>query len=597
MVTKRDELKTLCGNLAAKYGHKSSSLAVGLELLSLELAIHEDPFADEFIDQEVAPNLSEYHPGFKADGGIDGLVYNAELSSVAITQAKYKKGSVDAETLEECRSFFNRLDQWTDRKRWGPLNEKAKTLLEQSALDPSQQDIRLYFVTSQSATPENDLEGQEIADDAASKYADKGWRVSCQFLSQSSLLKAFRDLSEKHRSALVTKTDFKISSEFSFVFDERNDHRVLICAVKGNEIRDLYLRTGVGEALFNANIRSALTTGLINPAIRATAQSKTEAGNFFFYNNGITATCTNFELDEGVVTTVNLQVVNGAQTVKALLEALRQPNPEVYVLLRLIETNQQYGHKSELADRITRFQNTQNPVKASDFYSNDPIQLWLSNNLPQRAGKGAIPAFWYENKRGVKPSSAKGPKVTMEQLAQLRYACLFEAPFIYKKAKDIWDSQNDNEEYWKAFGTNGAKVTEWSTEEVAEALWMINCFMKVRRIQKEMQAGKIEKVENEVAYLGVLAKYITALTYYGMIQLKAAGKFISFDDLIGSMQATSACEDPVLMEARRLVRAEFRNWSVKGVANPRLNMPQNAETWGRLRSFLLEEMKATGLLN
>ncbi len=596
MVTKRDELKTLCDNLATKCGYPPNSLAVGLELLSLDLAIHEDPFADEFFDQELAPNLSDFHPGFKGDGGIDGLVYNSELTSVAITQAKYKKGAVDADTLEECRSFFNRLDQWIDPMRWGSLNEKAKTLLEQSALDPSQQDIRLYFVTSQSASLENDLEAQEIADDAASKYADKGWQVSCQFLSQSSLLKAYRDLSEKRRSTLVAETDFKVSSKFSFVFDERADHRVLICAVKGNEIRDLYMRTGVGEALFNANIRSALTTGKINPAIRDTARSKTDAGNFFFYNNGITATCTNFVIKDDRVTASNLQVVNGAQTVNALRDALRQPNPEVYVLVRLIETNQEYGHKSELADKITRFQNTQNPVKASDFYSNDAIQLWLRDNLPQRAGKGAIPSFWYENKRGVKPSSARGPKVTMEQLAQLRYACLIDAPFTYKKAKDIWDPQNNNEEYWRAFGTDGTPVTEWSTEEVAEALWMISCWTKVRKIQKEMQAGKVAVVQNEKAYLGVLAKYITALTYHGMIQLKVAGKFNSFDDNIGSMKAASVAEDPVLKEARRLVRTEFRIWSEKGVANPRLNMPQHTATWIRLKVDLIEELKASGTI-
>lgn len=598
MAQRRDELKVLCENMAIDAGYPASSLPEGLELLGLDLAMHEDPFADELLDQESPPDISLHHTGGPNDGGIDGLLYDSELSCLAFVQSKHKKGKVDADTLEELRSFFNRLDEWVDSKNWAGFNEKVQWNLQRSSIDPTKQEIRLYFVTSQTSSPEAEGEAQAIADAASTKYLEKNWNVSCHFFSQAPFLRAYRDLKEKQKSTLVSRTHFKISPNHQFIFNERSEHRVLLCAIKGNEIHDLYMRTGVGEALFNANIRSALTTGKVNPEIQNTAANPQEAPNFFIFNNGISATCTDFDLSGDQVTATNLQVVNGAQTVNALRKALHsEPNPDVYVLLRLIETQQRYGHKSELADKITRFQNTQNPVKASDFYSNDLIQLWIRDNVPKLSGRGAVPLFWYENKRGPRPTSAKGRKVTIEQLAQLRYACLVDAPFTYRSAKDIWDTQNNSAAYWRAFGSNGeGPVSEWSQEEVAEALWMLRCWFSLRELQKDMQKGKVPVVENEMPYLGVLAKYITALTFVGMTEAQRAGSFESFQDLIGSKGYCDSIQDPILSEARRLVRAEYRSWRQQGVANPSLNMPRSEPTWHRLRRDLVEELKASQVL-
>jgi hypothetical protein len=117
------------------------------------------------------------------------------------------------------------------------------------------------------------------------------------------------------------------------------------------------------------------------------------------------------EASRSTVKARDFQVVNGAQTVAALAKALRRkPNPEVRVLLRIIETNDLPGKKSKVADQITRFQNTQNPVKASDFFSNEPFQLWISEMIDKHSGKAGFPAIWYEHKRGAKSAqSTAGP--------------------------------------------------------------------------------------------------------------------------------------------------------------------------------------------
>lgn len=58
----------------------------------------------------------------------------------------------------------------------------------------------------------------------------------------------------------------------------------------------------------------------------------------------------------------------------------------------------------------------------------------------------------------------------------------------------------------------------------------------------------------------------------------------------------STVQDPILKQARRLVGSEFRSWKDRGVANPRLNMPQDSKTWARLRDDLIEVLKAAEVL-
>jgi len=597
--TKRQELRNECEKYARKYNLAQNNLATGLEYFALHVLCL-DPKVQGILppfEKSEDLDLEEFRTGGSFDGDIDGVLYDEDLQHVFIIQTKFYAGKVDANSLKEVRNFFSRIDEWTDVKRRSKLSIESQRLLEESNLDPKIQDVTLFFITSQTESDEIDLE--EIEEEFDQKYSERGLNVSCKIFTQSSFLK-FRDnlLSVKSES-VVPQVSLNIQSKLKFEFDN-GENRALVGAIKASEICALWRTKGMGNNLFSLNIRSGLgNLGKINPKIADTARSEEESKNFFFYNNGITATCNSFEDNGSKIVVDNLQIVNGAQTVTSLNRALsKSSNPNIYVLIRIVETNEKYSNKSGFANNVIRFQNTQNPVKDSDFFSNDKIQIWLSSNLAEMSKKAAIPTFWYENKRGVIPSSGrKGKKVTMEELGKLRYACLDDAPFTYKKQKDIWDSSENAVEYWKAFGSNSQSTETWSQEELAEVCWMIRniFYFKAQHTEVRAKARSLQKEGSttiplyETAYLGVFARYLTALSYYGMVLLKEQGVFSSFEDLIGSEDRCYQIETLVVGEARSIVRSAYPDWILKA-ANPRLNLPQNDEAWKTFKEKMYNEV-------
>lgn len=591
--TKRDELKTAASARAVKYGAAKDNHALGLEYLALEILAHQPNLVDELVPGgEANIDIRSYHTGGPNDGGIDGILFNEEATNVYILQTKYKSGSIDATTLEEARSFFGRLDEWINPANRLVWNDDTRRLLDDCGLAPKDQEISLYFFTTMTSVDKPLY--QNIAEEFTNSYRERNMNVRCEVLTQSDILDLMKNSYNSQEHSLVPQVDFKISRKNQFTFND-GAYRVLVGAISGNEIANLYNRKDVKNKLFNLNVRAALlASGKINTRIRETAQDTDEAGNFFYYNNGITATCSNFELDDVNVVAENMQVVNGAQTVAALADASRAGlcRSDVYVMFRLIET-EGGKRKNQVADQITRYQNTQNPVKVSDFFSNEPIHKRIEQMFTETSGRGAFPNVWYEYKRGIKsPGTSGRKKITQENLAYLRYACLEDAPFTYKNAKDIWDGVENNKLFWTAMGVDGEEVDSWDTENFAQAGWMLRCWLYLREEQKKISKDSSEASKNnkERIYLGVMARYVTALAFSGMCYLRdEKSEFTNFQQLMESEPFCKEQEKKIIRVARRIVRNEYtRKWEGQ-VANPRLNMPQNASTWQELKSELKTE--------
>jgi len=596
---KRQDIKTLCSEIAQRHGQSHENLTLGLELLAIETLAH-DPDLSDFILQGNNSGkqlFTDWHTGGANDGTMDGLLYSEDLSHVFVIQTKYKKDKVNEATFAEARDFFSKVNDWANVKKRNTFNEETQRLLDECQFDPKQQLIDLYFITTQSA---DNSEYESVAESQTNLYQEAGLNVICHFLAFSDFSQLVADSKASRADLMVKEITMMIPKNNQFVFDGEGGMRVLVLTIKAQEIASIYNRKDVRNNLFNANVRAALSTGRVNPVVADTAEDEENSKYFYYYNNGITATCSNFELNEQKtsVKLTNLQVVNGAQTVAALSKGLRRnPNSKAHVLLRIIETNENYKNKNNIADSITRYQNTQNPVKASDFFSNEPFQKWISELIDKHSGNGSFPPVWYEYKRGIKAGSkANRKKLTMEELAYLRYACLWDAPFTYKYQRDIWNGENNNLNYWKAFGSNGEEIQVWSKEEIQETLWMIKSWLMLKNRATALNAEfrKVKDAEKgskniERTYLGVMARYITALAFNLMKELRDRGDLIStFADLESQSQEIRDLETKVFRVVRRAVKDSFQNeWT--DVANPRLNMPQNADTWASLKKKVISD--------
>jgi hypothetical protein len=142
--------------------------------------------------------------------------------------------------------------------------------------------------------------------------------------------------------------------------------------------------------LFEKNIRRylGLVGNRVNEAVAATLRAQNQRSNFYFYNNGITITCSQFrhnalQRENWSVQVSDLQIVNGGQTARTVQQMAREIGPEIgaaEVLVRIYELEQ---NDAELVEAITFATNSQNPVDLRDLKANDARQQALGQSISE----------------------------------------------------------------------------------------------------------------------------------------------------------------------------------------------------------------------
>ena len=159
--------------------------------------------------------------------------------------------------------------------------------------------------------------------------------------------------------------------------------------------------------LFERNIRRylGLAGNRVNEAVAATLRDPNQRPNFYFYNNGVTITCSQFrhnalQRDNWRVHVDDLQIVNGGQTARIVQQISEEIGPGIEmaeVLVRIYELQQ---NDSEVVEAITFATNSQNPVDLRDLKANDPRQKALEESI---SGLG----YTYRAKREDRPVSSQ----------------------------------------------------------------------------------------------------------------------------------------------------------------------------------------------
>ena len=182
-----------------------------------------------------------------------------------------------------------------------------------------------------------------------------------------------------------------------------------LCSIPGKLLADLYGK--FGARLLESNVRSFLKLQTkTNKAIRATILK--EPSMFFAYNNGITATATDIDVESGskgicITGFTALQIVNGGQTTVSLYtvgKSRDQPDlSEINVPMKITVVSRETAE--EIVPKISRSANTQNKVSESDFFSNSPFHKTIESfsrriMTPQLPGVPFSTKWYYERTRG-----------------------------------------------------------------------------------------------------------------------------------------------------------------------------------------------------
>ena len=187
-----------------------------------------------------------------------------------------------------------------------------------------------------------------------------------------------------------------------------SDYQAFLAVIPGDLLARIYDRWGA--RLLEQNVRCFLQArGNVNKGIRNTILN--DAGMFFAYNNGITATAELVETEtvEGVTSITklhNLQIVNGGQTTASIFSARKKDKAEleqVFVQMKLSVVDP--SRSIEVVPKISEYANSQNRVNAADFFANHPFHVRMeefSRRIWAPASDGSFKQtkWFYERARG-----------------------------------------------------------------------------------------------------------------------------------------------------------------------------------------------------
>lgn len=390
--------------------------------------------AGELPDAESCGEMLVGHRGRKLE--IDAYAFDDADESLNLFAALPHEGNqaVPPMTLSEAREQgFNRLLGVFEQARDGWLTKNIEesrplwTLARRIEVGGKPAALRLHVLTDRPVSERL----REIAQDATRE----GIPVTFQIWDLLRLKRVhdalsvrddlFVDLSEIAGGGLLA-----LRSSGS-----NEDYRAFLMTIPGEVLADIYIRHG--SRLLEGNVRTFLgRRGGINRGIANTLAK--EPSRFFAYNNGIAATASTIsemERDDGtalITGITDLQIVNGAQTTASLAAAKREgrlPAGIVSVPMKLSVVQPSLG--ADLIPMISRFANSQNSVRASDFFANHAFHRRMEEIsrrvLAPAAASSQVQTHWYyERARGqylndqsALPASKKGQFVRLNPRSQV----------------------------------------------------------------------------------------------------------------------------------------------------------------------------------
>jgi hypothetical protein len=290
--------------------------------------------------------------------------------------------------------------------------------------------------------------------------------------------------------------------------------------VKGSTLKDV--ANEHKDSLFNWNIRRFLgKKGEVNKGLSETLEE--DPGKFFYYNNGISVLCEEFDFDPDTneLTARKAQVVNGAQTLGAIKNATSGKLRDVLVLVKLTAVKHSSRERG-IAAELIKTNNTQNTLRAPDFRSNDKIQQWLETKFKNARSRGELKEIAYGRKRPYPRASSQNLVVKLQDLGKIRYAWYHDPRIPIADPAKLFEMPEENGLYGYAFGNaNGEIVDLWSDEQFRDCLLAIHTFEKI--------SAALQKLQTEHEDL----KQLGRLRYYGLKLFK-----LYFDQLMQTIPAS-----------------------------------------------------------
>lgn len=457
----------------------------------------------------------------KSDRAVDFL-YRDDNNHVTIIQAKHRgAGKSESESeFEAFRACLKRL--CPDTRPETQINQKLLDLI--SEIDWENDTFTLIYLSlARESVPISASAEREIENLDSGPFRDISSRTELLYMSEDELNKAWRDVAGKGAGTpptidILLAESKPNASESSFLtFQNHLGTKSYIAVLSAQQIHHLYTRHR--DKLFNLNIRNYIGDTRTNKDIIRTARESGD--NFFFFNNGISAVATKIKANEVTGGTElhceNFSVINGAQTFRSISKAHaggdKSQTKRLRVLIRISEIDFLKNEAAELLDNITRYNNTQNSMKVSDFRSNDSVQSSLvryTSHVPAYGGKN----FVYRNKRSQIVDRNK-INVKMDEFCRSVYAYQFGPADMFGGLPHLYDTGTEGG-YVKLFGRDLEPLPQIEFDRLF-GIWLI--VARADELLKEEKKALSKKDNEHIDEADVLRKAALERKYLAFFAL------------------------------------------------------------------------------
>ncbi len=369
-------------------------------------------------------NLGEMHivEGFtdgKNDGGID-FILNKDDTMYLIQGKSSSKLSI-----EEIKDAFYKIFE--------TINDFEKNNYDKYSKDLKRIYLNRYDDLSDDKNIEIVLFTNTLMNDDMIKEFEK-FKNSDIASNYRIILYDCEDIEKKEIMSL--QDDEFVASDFLTLFETNNKltyNDGVIVNITATSLKKLYAKHSQ-KGLFSFNLREHISQKSVDSGIEETI--KNDPSNFWFYNNGITIGCGDYNIDGNRLSLYEFSIINGAQTTTKIgTSKIIDDDNDFAIVCKVVKANGSLQNSNDFISKISEASNSQKPIRARDLKANSVeqkrLQISSANNIYPLA---------IEIKRGVRPSNEKRvnnkwQKVTNEYIGQLILSCSFQRPGTARSGK------------------------------------------------------------------------------------------------------------------------------------------------------------------
>ncbi|MDO3704715.1 AIPR family protein [Micromonospora sp. C28SCA-DRY-2] len=399
------------------------------------------------------------------DWGIDAVAVSDEVPHVWLVQAKWSdsgNASLDQASALKFKQGFDLLL----REEYALFNKRFQALADRVDRAFSEGDIKITLVVA--------LLGRPVLAEAVNFVVEQA-RKETEPMTDVKVM-GLSDFHELVRAG-VGEPKISLAARLDGFASVPEPFKAYYGTMYAGEVAAWYEEHG--DRLFAKNIRTSLGLTSVNRSITETLVKRPDY--FWYFNNGITVLCdsvrrtakfANSAGGPGDFVLSGVSVVNGAQTVAAIHDAVRQAPDTASggrVWVRLISLE---GCPEGFATEVTQATNTQNQVKARDYAALDERQARLRDDFALSLHKT------YVYKRGdVDPTADAGCSIVEAATA---LSCAHRNPELAMRAKQ-------NQELLWEFGANGSYHLLFGPQPSAYRVW--RSVLVLRAVLAHLVAG------------------------------------------------------------------------------------------------------------